>query len=314
MTPPNQTDSPEQAQQQYLDELIAHGLLLRTGVDGLYGRSFVFEDVLMRFDQMVIDAGKDQGAEVWRFPPVMSRRHFEQSRYMKSMPQLAGIIHSFSGDTAGHAKVLDAIEGGQAWAGLLSMTDVVLAPAACYPCYPTAAAQGKLPAEGRTIDILNYCFRHEPSRDPARMQSFRMHEYVRMGRPDEVQAWIDGWRDRGAELLRGLGLASDTAPANDPFFGRGGKMLAANQRDQKLKFELLYPITSTEKPTAIASFNYHQDHFGTLFGIQSADGEPAHTACVGFGMERITLALFKVHGLDPAKWPAAVRSKLWPTI
>ena len=44
-------------------------------------------------------------------------------------------------------------------------------------------------------------------------------------------------------------------------------MLAASQRDQKLKFELLVPITSQEKPTACLSFNYHQDHFGSLWGI-----------------------------------------------
>jgi seryl-tRNA synthetase len=192
------------------------------------------------------------------------------------------------------------------------MSDVVLTPAACYPCYPTAAAQGPLPEAGRTIDILNYCFRHEPSRDPARMQSFRMHEYVRMGTPDEVMDWIGNWKDRGVALLKEVGLDAYTDVANDPFFGRGGKMLAANQRDQKLKFELLYPITSTEKPTAIASFNYHQDHFGTLYDLKSADGEVAHTACVGFGMERITLALFKVHGLNPKEWPPAVRAKLWP--
>ena len=33
----------------------------------------------------------------------------------------------------------------------------------------------------------------------------------------------------------------------------------------------------------------------------------AHTACVGFGLERITLALLRHHGLDLAAWPEAVR-------
>ena len=35
-----------------------------------------------------------------------------------------------------------------------------------------------------------------------------------------------------------------------------------NQREQELKFEIVAPIASDEKPTAIISFNYHQDHFG----------------------------------------------------
>jgi seryl-tRNA synthetase len=305
-------DKDELAQKQYLEELVARRLLIPTGVRGVYGRSQVFEDVLDRFDRLVKDSGRDQNAEVWRFPPVMSRKHFEQSHYMKSMPQLAGTIHSFTGEAPAHGRLLETIGAGQDWTEFQKMTDVVLAPAACYPCYPSVAAQGPLPEEGRTIDIMNYCFRHEPSGDPARMQSFRMHEYVRMGKPEVVQAWIEGWRDRGAAVLRSVGLDPDTAPANDPFFGRGGKMLAANQREQRLKFELLFPITSTEKPTAIASFNYHQDHFGHLFGIKTGDGQTAHTACVGFGLERIALALFKTHGLDPAEWPAQVRAKLFP--
>ena len=88
-------------------------------------------------------------------------------------------------------------------------------------------------------------------------------------------------------------------------------MLAANQRDQALKFELLVPITSTERPTACCSFNYHQDHLGHAFDLKTADGATAHTACVGFGLERITLALLRHHGFDPEAWPEAVRRALW---
>lgn len=302
----------EQAQKAYLDQLIEARLLLPTGVAGVYGRSGIFEDVIIRLEALIRKAGEFQQAEAWRFPPVLSRRQLEVSRYLKSMPHLAGVVHSFSGDNAAHNRLLAAVEGGESWSGFLSMTDVVLAPAACYPCYPAAAQQGPLPEGGRVFDILNYCFRHEPSPDPARLQSFRMYEFVRMGAPAEVQAWIEDWRTRGAEVVRSIGLDPDTATANDPFFGRGGKMLAANQREQQLKFELLYPITSTEQPTAITSFNYHQDHFGGLFGLKTADGEVAHTACIGFGMERVTLALFKTHGLDPKQWPQDVRARLWP--
>jgi seryl-tRNA synthetase len=89
-------------------------------------------------------------------------------------------------------------------------------------------------------------------------------------------------------------------------------MLAGSQRDQKLKFEVLIPIISDEKPTACCSFNYHQDHFGKTFGIKTPGGGTAQTACLGFGLERCVMALFKTHGMDPSAWPAAVRGKLWP--
>ena len=64
------------------------------------------------------------------------------------------------------------------------------------------------------------------------------------------------------------------------------------------------------KPTACMSFNYHQDLFGSLCGLQQANGAVAHTGCVGFGMERLTLALFYFHGLQVNAWPMRVRAAL----
>jgi len=87
--------------------------------------------------------------------------------------------------------------------------------------------------------------------------------------------------------------------------------MANNQRQQGLKFEVLVPIASPE-PTAVSSFNFHQDHFGSAFGIQLHDGTVANSACLGFGLERITLALFRAHGMDPSGWPKDVRNELWP--
>jgi seryl-tRNA synthetase len=109
-----------------------------------------------------------------------------------------------------------------------------------------------------------------------------------------------------------VGLDVRPVVANDPFFGGAGRVMGASQREQTLKYELVVPITSAESPTAIASCNYHLDHFGRAFDIRTADGEIAHTACVGFGLERIALALFTTHGYDPGTWPASVRRVLGP--
>ena len=51
-------------------------------------------------------------------------------------------------------------------------------------------------------------------------------------------------------------------------------------------------------------------YFGDTFGLHLADGSHAHSACIGFGLDRITLALFAVHGADPASWPADVKAHL----
>lgn len=303
----NTTTLPD-AYQEYLDALLGNGLLIASGVPGVYGRGHVFETVLNGINQSVSKAGQDQHAEIVSFPPVMSRKLIEGSGYLKTFPHLTGTVHSFFGNEHEHATMLTEVEAGEKWTAHYHTTDVVLAPASCYPVYPLAT--GTLPASGRTFDVQSYCFRHEPSGDPARLQTFRMHEYVRIGKPDDVRGFRDMWLERSLEMVRGWGLDVHPEVANDPFFGRGGKILATSQRDQELKFELAVPICSVERPTAVVSCNYHQDHFAQKFNIKTSDGEPAHTACVGFGLERITLALFKTHGFRPATWPVEVRHNL----
>jgi seryl-tRNA synthetase len=70
------------------------------------------------------------------------------------------------------------------------------------------------------------------------------------------------------------------------------------------------PIMDAEHPTACVSLNLHHDHFSHTFGIETANGEPAHTSCIGFGLERLTLALLRFHGIDLDGWPPAVRREL----
>lgn len=297
-----------EAARSYRDELIAAGLLFPTGVPGVVGRSGEFEDTLERIDALVTRYGAADHATVMRFPPILNKVTFEKSEYLKSFPQLAGTVHSFNGTDADHRALLHGVEASADWAHGLPSTDVVLTPAACYPVYPAVA--GVLPVGGRIVDVLSFCFRHEPSDDPARLQAFRMREHVRIAAPAQVAAWRTVWFERAEQFTNQLGLEARVEVANDPFFGRGGKLLAVNQRDQQLKFEVVAPIASAEYPTAIISLNYHQDHFGHLFGISTADGAIAHTACVGFGLERITLALYRRHGIARDRWPAEAREAL----
>jgi seryl-tRNA synthetase len=219
-----------------------------------------------------------------------------------------GSIHTFTGDNRGHAALLQKKDRGEDWSRDLAATDIMLCPAACYPLYPTAT--GTLTGEGRTVDLLSFVFRREPAIDPARMQMFRQREVVRLGTPTQALAHRDYWLERGKSMLKSVGLDVEAVPANDPFFGRCGAMMAEAQKDQGLKYELVIPVASVEKPTAISSSNYHLDHFGLAFGIKTPDGKPAHTACIGFGLERITLALFRHHGFDPEKWPVSVKRVL----
>ncbi|SDD36531.1 hypothetical protein SAMN05216345_108116 [Cupriavidus sp. YR651] len=298
------------AQPTYLDALLSAGLLIESGVPGLYGRSAVFEAIGDGLNAAITRLGADQEAEVLRFPPAMGLADFETSEYLKSFPQLAGTVHSFCGDERAHRRLLARLEDRQDWTDQQAPTGVVLTPAACYPIYPVIARRGPLPMTGKVVDVLSYCYRHEPSLEPTRMQLFRQREYVCLGPPARILAFRQVWMERGLQLATALQLPMELDVANDPFFGRGGKIVADSQREQKLKFELLIPVNDGEPPTACMSFNYHMDHFGALWRIGLADGGTAHTGCVGFGIERLVLALLRHHGLDPARWPQPVRETL----
>lgn len=298
------------AQEAILNSLFDEGLLVPTGAHGVYGRGAVFEDVRVRFEQLAARIA-DPDAERVRFPPVLPREILERVGYLKSFPHLAGTVFSFDGTESEAAKQDDLASRHEDWSKFQQMTDLVLVPAACYPVYPAIAARGSLRPGGVMVDAGGgYVFRNEPSGDPARLQIFHQREMVRLGEPKVVAGWRDVCRDRALDLLRSLGLDAELEIASDPFFGRSGRMLAANQREQALKFEILVEISAPD-PTAIASFNYHQEHFASVFGIETADGRTAHTACLGFGEERVTIALFVKHGLDPARWPREVRDLLW---
>jgi seryl-tRNA synthetase len=301
-------DTIESAQRRYLTSLVDAGLFIPSGVPGLYGFSGVFEGIVEHFEAFVTRAGAHFHAEVMRFPPLLSRHTYAQTDHIETFPNLLGSVHTFIGTSDDALELARRKNAGEDWASTLPPSEVVLVPAACYPLYPTAA--GTLPESGRTVDLRAFVFRHEPSGDPARLQIFRQREYVRLGTPEQALAHRDYWLTRATEMLQSVGLDVQAVVANDPFFGRGGRVLVASQREQALKYELVIPVTSTEKPNAIVSCNYHLDHFGQTFGIKTADGKPAHTACIGFGLERITLALFKTHGLDPSGWPASVRGVL----
>jgi seryl-tRNA synthetase len=289
--------SPRSEAEIFYNDLVRHRLIIPGGVLGAFGRGAEFEKVLEAFNALVLRISAGDGAEVCTFPPVIDRRILERVDYMDTFPDLCGAVYSFFGKEREARALSECIHAGKPWDDALKMTQVSLNPAACYPLYPTMT--GTQPVGGRLVTMLNWVFRHEPSAEATRMQSFRVREFVRAGNMDEVSTWRDMWLARGVELLRSLGL--DANPD-----------VASTQKEQKLKYEVLVPVNSADSPTAVCSFNLHQQHFGSTFAILTPDGEPAHTACLGFGLERVVMALFKAHGFNSGQWPIAVRQRLWP--
>ena len=232
-------------------------------------------------------------------PPVIPRSLVERAGYVKAFPQLLGTVHSFTG-TAAEWKDLapHAVEGG-AWDSAQRASDLVLLPAACYPVY--AGLAGRELAEPERFAVEGQCFRQEATSEPGRLRTFRMVELVTAGTEEHCLAWRATWLEAVAGWLRGMSLKVETEVADDPFFGPTRRLFQAAQRKQELKYELKVPVADG-LVQAIASANFHKDHFGEAFGFTS-EGAPGNTACTAFGIERIALALLYAHGPHPSDWP-----------
>jgi seryl-tRNA synthetase len=291
-----------------LDE-IADAVFHRSGVNGVYARTALFEAVADGLSALISNE-REPDTEVLSFPPVMSRGQLEASGYLNSFPNLLGCVCALHGSEVEIAAAAQRLAAGGDWTTALTPTDLVLAPAACYPVYPLAASRGPVPPDGLRFDVKCDCFRHEPSQHLARLQAFRMREYVRVGSPETIAEFRDCWITRAQRMADALGLIYRVAPASDPFFGRNGQMMAVSQLQQSLKFELVAAMRAPEPPTACMSFNTHLDHFAAIWGLRDEAGEAVHTGCVAFGIDRLALALFCTHGLDLGRWPLPVRRAL----
>ena len=71
------------------------------GVDGVYARTRLYEDVIDGL-QRLFTRHRPPEAEVFRFPPVMSRRQLETSGYLNSFPQLLGCVCCLHGNEKRH--------------------------------------------------------------------------------------------------------------------------------------------------------------------------------------------------------------------
>jgi acyl carrier protein len=284
------TDSPANS---FSTRLTESDLRRPASVPGLYSSSPVFERVVRAAGDYLLAAVSTEVDARIECPPIIPFETVRAADYHASFPQLLGTVVPY-----------------------LNLTDtqtdfspnVTLSPTACHHAYPLFAAH-ELEA-GMVVDVSNWCFRHEPSDDPFRMMSFRMREAVYVDEPARVEEWIEDAASASLTALRALGLSVELVVATDPFFGNTARLMAANQRNQGLKRELVVTVDA-QRDVAVGSANYHVEHLTSAFQLDpQADGTPNHSACMAFGLERVVLALTYKYGVSIAEWPAGVLDEL----
>jgi seryl-tRNA synthetase len=231
-------------------------------------------------------------------PPVISEDIVSRAGYTESFPHLLGKVYAQSDAAVGP-------DGrGERPTGLM------LTPAVCHHVYPLLS--GHRIDEPRFFMIEGDCYRHEATAEPGRLRSFRMLEVVMVGPPEQCRSWRDAMLECAREWLTALGLGHTAEVANDPFFGRAGILLGRAQLEEQLKWELRAEVDRDVRQ-AVASFNYHKDHFGEAFSLVGPTDDRAHSSCAAFGLNRLALALTLRHGRDMDSWPTDVQRLLNPS-
>lgn len=232
------------------------------------------------------------GAESMLFPPLLKVADVDALDYFKNFPQLPLLVSSTDAPSLNDKRNHD---NDTRWTEVdqdcLAAAAHILPPAACYPVYShhRGSATGSL----KTITTAANCFRNETHYiGLKRLKSFTMREIVFIGEMKPVTDALNVARDRIREMAAALGIEARLENATDPFFDPNSTR-AVTQKMFPTKQELVF-----EEDLAISSSNFHRNFFGQRFNIASVDGQVAHTACIGMGLERWIHAILAVTGND----------------
>jgi seryl-tRNA synthetase len=230
----------------------------------------------------------DCGADPMLFPPLMRVEDLERFDYFRNFPHLPLLVSQLRPERLSDVAKA-GLPGGEAEAEDLTPAGWALPSAACYNIYLHLAGTDLEAA--RYVTTVATCFRNEERYDGLRrLHGFTMREIVCIGTRDEVQDHLRAFKTRVTAYGEQLGLGLTVEAGSDPFYQpQSGRAVLQQLFPQKE--ELLYDGT-----LAIASFNFHRNFFGERCRIRAADGQPAFSGCVAFGIERWLHALLARHG------------------
>ncbi len=279
-------------------------------VSGIYAFGPLMTKLITYFESIFTDLAAFFDAKPYRFPTLIPASYMERVNYFRAFPHSLSFATHLRGD-------LDIIQDFSEHAhcehdtlstdmSSFARIQTLLSPAVCYHLYFMFADRTLL-ADHLAATAVGNCFRYEASNlvSLERLWNFTMREVIFMGSKEYVLDNRETARKRMETKLGELGFAYRVESANDPFF-IGEFKQAAFQTAFQLKYEIRAALPFKQSTLAVGSYNYHQDFFGRSLNIKLPDGNPVHTGCAAFGLERMAFAFLAQFGLDPRDWPMVI--------
>ena len=289
------------------DQMVARRMAVPVG-EGMVALGSPVLELIDDLDAALRDLALGLGGSERRYPTLLPTEVLDRSGYLASFPHFVMFATRLESDADTYQRFArDAAAGDLTGRGIVQRcgsADYCLPPTMCYHTFHELTGT-QLPANGAVVTARGKSFRHESRyhRSLERLWDFTIREIVFLGtRAQVVEARTEFMRAALA-LIECWDLPGRCEVANDPFFaGADAGERILSQRLLKLKYELRLSI-APGRTLAAGSFNFHDRHFSEPFTITLADGRPAYSACVGFGLERLAYAFLCRHGLETENWP-----------
>ncbi|HIJ84667.1 MAG: AA TRNA LIGASE II protein [Magnetococcales bacterium] len=304
-------DQPVFSNEDPTEALLREGHVTQTG-DGLFSLGPLVASLCRYFEGQLFRLGFAQGGHLYRFPAMIPSGFLEKIQYFKNFPHSLSfvahlqedmeIIERFAKETVCNQGTLTIPEGS------FAKIQNLLSPTVCHNFY-LMLANKVMTRSPMIATAQGHCFRYESinMHSLERLWNFTMWEVIFVGSSQQVKDCLIQAGQKTSRWLQGLGMAYRLENANDPFFIREFGTQAGFQQIYDLKYEYRALLPFKNGTLSIGSRNYHMDFFGRSCQITLPDGSPAHSGCIGVGLERLAFAFLAQFGTNPALWPESIK-------
>lgn len=238
--------------------------------------------LMKKLDEIFRNEVVKRGALEYFVPSLVKGEVLGKCGYFNSFPQHLTVPTFIKKDYYEQVVEHKKIDGSQ-----LGFHDLFLTPSACLGLYPMLEGK-KVDNEIFTMNVN--VFRYEEGRFDGivRFWDFNVREVVFVGSEEYVNAMMSEFKEITQKIANDIGIPMSITKANDFFYPTlVNKMKKRFQRTNALKFEMTSSVDGKE--VALGSFNYHNNHFSSLFHFDQ-EGK-VKSACIGYGLQRWVAAV-----------------------